>query len=53
MTSLRWLTAGESHGKGLTIIVEGMPAGPERDKNLKQLEDQKADMRQDSPTRSS
>ncbi|MSQ61594.1 MAG: chorismate synthase [Dehalococcoidia bacterium] len=27
MGELRFLTAGESHGKGLTIIVEGMPAG--------------------------
>ena len=27
MTQLRFLTAGESHGPGLTIIVEGMPAG--------------------------
>src|SRR5881227_318698 len=24
---LRWLTAGESHGKGLVVIVEGLPAG--------------------------
>jgi chorismate synthase len=24
---LRWLTAGESHGPGLTVIVEGIPAG--------------------------
>ncbi len=24
---LRFLTAGESHGKGLSVIVEGMPAG--------------------------
>jgi chorismate synthase len=24
---LRFLTAGESHGKGLVVIVEGMPAG--------------------------
>lgn len=24
---MRFLTAGESHGKGLTVIVEGMPAG--------------------------
>jgi chorismate synthase len=24
---LRFLTAGESHGKGLTMIIEGMPAG--------------------------
>ena len=23
----RFLTAGESHGKGLTVIVEGLPAG--------------------------
>jgi chorismate synthase len=27
MTTLRWLTAGESHGKGLTAIIDGMPAG--------------------------
>ncbi|MCC6382624.1 MAG: chorismate synthase [Dehalococcoidia bacterium] len=27
MGSFRWLTAGESHGKGLTMIVEGLPAG--------------------------
>ena len=25
--ALRFLTAGESHGPGLTVIVEGMPAG--------------------------
>ncbi|MCE1187729.1 MAG: chorismate synthase [Ignavibacteria bacterium] len=24
---MRFLTAGESHGKGLTIIIEGLPAG--------------------------
>lgn len=24
---LRWLTAGESHGPALTVIVEGLPAG--------------------------
>ena len=24
---LRFLTAGESHGKALTVIIEGMPAG--------------------------
>src|SRR3954468_6239473 len=24
---LRFLTAGESHGKGLVVILEGMPAG--------------------------
>jgi chorismate synthase len=27
MTILRFLTAGESHGKGITSIVEGIPAG--------------------------
>jgi chorismate synthase len=27
MSMLRFLTAGESHGPGLTVIVEGMPAG--------------------------
>lgn len=27
MTHLRWLTAGESHGKGLTIVIEGLPSG--------------------------
>ena len=27
MTQFRWLTAGESHGPGLTVIVEGVPAG--------------------------
>ena len=27
MTAFRWLTAGESHGKGLATIVEGVPAG--------------------------
>lgn len=26
MTQFRWLTAGESHGKGLVAIVEGVPA---------------------------
>lgn len=25
--TLRYLTAGESHGKGLTVILEGLPAG--------------------------
>ena len=29
MTKFRYLTAGESHGQGLTVIVEGMPAGLE------------------------
>ncbi|MCZ6707672.1 MAG: chorismate synthase [Chloroflexi bacterium] len=27
MGTFRWFTAGESHGPGLTIVVEGMPAG--------------------------
>ena len=27
MTQLRWITSGESHGPGLTVIVEGVPAG--------------------------
>jgi chorismate synthase len=27
MTRLRWLTAGESHGPALTVIVDGVPAG--------------------------
>lgn len=27
MTEFRWLTAGESHGRGLAMIVEGVPAG--------------------------
>jgi chorismate synthase len=27
MGSFRFLTAGESHGKGLTMVVEGVPAG--------------------------
>ncbi|MFO0561532.1 MAG: chorismate synthase [Polyangiales bacterium] len=27
MTRLRWLTAGESHGPALTVIIEGVPAG--------------------------
>ena len=25
--ALHYMTAGESHGKGLTAILEGMPAG--------------------------
>lgn len=29
MTALRWLTAGESHGPQLTVIIEGLPAGLE------------------------
>src|SRR3954465_15482421 len=27
MARLRWLTAGESHGRSLGVIVEGVPAG--------------------------
>ncbi|MBI1884883.1 MAG: chorismate synthase [Chloroflexi bacterium] len=27
MTALRFLTAGESHGKGLSVVIEGVPAG--------------------------
>ena len=27
MSTFRWLTAGESHGPGLTVMVEGIPAG--------------------------
>src|SRR5438046_96715 len=27
MPGLRFLTAGESHGPGLTVIVDGLPAG--------------------------
>ena len=29
MTQFRWFTAGESHGRGPTAIVEGVPAGLE------------------------
>lgn len=29
MSTFRYLTAGESHGPGLTVIVEGIPAGLE------------------------
>src|SRR5438552_17412728 len=29
VTAFRWLTAGESHGPQLTIIIEGLPAGLE------------------------
>ena len=29
MTKLKWLTAGESHGKTLVGILEGIPAGLE------------------------
>ncbi|MCC6388143.1 MAG: chorismate synthase [Dehalococcoidia bacterium] len=27
MGQFRWLTAGESHGKGLSMVIEGLPAG--------------------------
>lgn len=27
MGTLRWFTAGESHGPGLTVILDGLPAG--------------------------
>jgi chorismate synthase len=32
MSAFRFITAGESHGPGLTAIVEGMPAGLELDR---------------------
>src|ERR1700748_1846225 len=32
MTAFRFTTAGESHGPGLTAIVEGMPAGLQLDR---------------------
>jgi chorismate synthase len=34
MTALNLITAGESHGPGLTTIVEGLPAGLELDREL-------------------
>lgn len=33
MEKFRFLTAGESHGKGLTAIIEGLPSGIEIDVN--------------------
>lgn len=33
MTEFRWMTAGESHGPGLTVIVEGVPSGLEIDED--------------------
>ena len=27
MTELRWTTAGESHGRALVAVLEGMPSG--------------------------
>ncbi len=32
--SLRYLTAGESHGPGLVAILEGVPAGLELNENM-------------------
>ena len=32
MATLRFTTAGESHGPGLVAIVEGLPAGLELDR---------------------
>jgi len=34
MAKFRWLTAGESHGKGLSAIIEGIPAGLELSEEL-------------------
>ena len=34
MVKFRWLTAGESHGKGLSAIIEGIPAGLEISEEL-------------------
>ena len=33
MTEFRWMTAGESHGPGLTVIVGGVPSGLEIDED--------------------
>jgi len=33
MSALRMITAGESHGPGLTCIIEGLPAGLELDRD--------------------
>jgi chorismate synthase len=38
MASLRMITAGESHGPGLTCIVEGLPAGLELDRDAINLD---------------
>lgn len=38
MARLRYITAGESHGKGLVTIVEGMPAGVPVDEDVINLE---------------
>jgi len=35
---LRWLTGGESHGRGLAVIVEGIPAGLSLEKDAIELE---------------
>ena len=34
MTALRWFTAGESHGQGLTMVIEGVPTGLEVTREL-------------------
>ncbi|MEZ4501650.1 MAG: chorismate synthase [Dehalococcoidia bacterium] len=34
MTEFRWFTAGESHGKGLTMLVEGVPGGLEMSQDI-------------------
>mgnify|MGYP001424711138 CR=1 FL=1 len=34
MATLSYRTAGESHGKGLVTLVEGMPAGVQIDKDF-------------------
>ena len=38
MAKIKWLTAGESHGKGIVGIIEGIPANLEIDKYLLQHE---------------
>ena len=38
MTRFRYLTAGESHGPGLTVIVEGVPAGLRFDEDYVELQ---------------
>jgi len=34
VTEFRWFTAGESHGKGLTMLVEGVPGGLEMSQDI-------------------
>ncbi len=38
MTTFRYLTAGESHGPGLTVIIEGVPAGLPIDENYVEVQ---------------